>query len=174
MPEIIQLRKNYPHGYHKTDKQGRPIYIERVGFLNPDEVFKFTSEDRLLKYYQSSYENLLSNIFDACTEFRKKSTGEDGRVAQTLTILDLKDVKLGNASKAYNFVKPASAMAQDNYPEILGNMFIVNAPFLFTGIWAIVKVWIDDKTKEKIKILGGSYKKELLQFVQFVFIEGRP
>lgn len=113
---------------------------------------------------------MLTNIFDACTEFRKKSTGEDGRVAQTLTILDLKDVKLGNASKAYNFVKPASAMAQDNYPEILGNMFIVNAPFLFTGIWAIVKVWIDDKTKEKIKILGGSYKKELLQFVKFIFI----
>jgi hypothetical protein len=56
-------------------------------------------------------------------------------------------------------------MAQDNYPEILGNMFIINAPFLFTGIWAIVKVWIDDKTKEKIKILGSSYKKELLQYV---------
>ena len=65
-------------------------------------------------------------------------------------------------------------MAQDNYPEILGNMFIVNAPFLFTGIWAIVKVWIDDKTKEKIKILGGSYKKELLQFVKFIFIQGGP
>lgn len=86
-------------------------------------------------------------------------TGEDVRVSQTITILDLKDVKLGSASKAYNFVKPASEMAQDNYPEILGNMFIVNAPFLFTGIWAIVKAWIDEKTKEKIKILGGSYKK---------------
>ena len=64
-----------------------------------------------------------------------------------MTILDLKDVSLGSASKTYGFVKPASAMAQDNYPEMLGNMFIVNAPFLFTGIWAIVKMWIDDKTK---------------------------
>jgi len=26
-------------------------------------------------------------------------------------------------------------------------MFIVNAPMLFTGIWAMVKMWIDDKTK---------------------------
>ena len=102
---------------------------------------------------------MLTTIFDACTEHRRKMTGEDVRVSQTITILDLKDVKLGSASKAYNFVKPASEMAQDNYPEILGNMFIVNAPFLFTGIWAIVKAWIDEKTKEKIKILGGSYKK---------------
>jgi len=38
-------------------------------------------------------------------------------------------------------------------------MFIINAPFLFTGIWAIIKVWIDEKTKDKIKILGSSYKK---------------
>jgi|JI6StandDraft_1071083.scaffolds.fasta_scaffold532639_1 hypothetical protein len=45
-------------------------------------------------------------------------------------------------------------------------MFIINAPFLFTGIWAIVKVWIDEKTKEKIKILGTSYKKELLEYVK--------
>lgn len=76
LPEIIQLRKDYPHGYHKVDKLGRPIYIERVGFLNVDEVFKFTTEERLLKYYALSYETLLTKIFDACTEFRRKSTGE--------------------------------------------------------------------------------------------------
>lgn len=45
------------------------------------------------------------------------------------------------------------------------SMFIVNAPMLFTGIWAIIKMWIDEKTTEKIKILGSSYKKELLQYI---------
>ena len=33
-----------------------------------------------------------------------------------MTILDLADVSLGSASKAYGFIKPASSMAQDNYP----------------------------------------------------------
>ena len=84
---------------------------------------------------------------------------------QTCTILDLKNIKLSNASAAYKFIKPASQMAQDNYPQILGNMFIINAPFLFTGIWAIVRMWIDDKTKEKIQILGSSYKKQLLKYI---------
>lgn len=127
--------------------------------LNVQEMFKITSEQGLLNYYSLSYETLLTTIFDSCTEFRKKSTNEDKRIAQTCTILDLKHIKLGSSKKAYNFVEPASAMAQNNYPEILGNMFIVNAPMLFTGIWTIVKMWIDDKTKQKIKILGGSYKK---------------
>lgn len=35
MPKNLELiRKNYPHGYHKTDRQGRPVYIERVGKFN--------------------------------------------------------------------------------------------------------------------------------------------
>ncbi len=35
---------------------------------------------------------------------------------QTCTILDLKDIKLSNAGAAYRFAKPASEMAQNNYP----------------------------------------------------------
>lgn len=49
--ELAAVRANYPHGYHKTDKEGRPIYIERIGMLKIDEVFKVTEEERLLKYY---------------------------------------------------------------------------------------------------------------------------
>lgn len=41
----------YPHFYHKTDKKGRPIYIERLGLMKIDEVFKLTTEERLIKHY---------------------------------------------------------------------------------------------------------------------------
>lgn len=145
--------------------QHSPVYIERIGLTNIEEIWKITTPDRLLNYYAMLYECLLSKIFDACTEQRKRETGNPDRVMQTCTILDMKDIKLGNASASYKFVKPASEMAQNNYPEILGNMFILNAPFLFTGIWAIVRMWIDDKTKEKIHILGSGYKKELLKYI---------
>ena len=52
---MIKLRKDYPHGYHKVDKKFRPIYIERVGFLNVDKIFGYTTPDRLLKYYTTMY-----------------------------------------------------------------------------------------------------------------------
>ena len=45
-------------------------------------------------------------------------------------------------------------------------MYIVNAPFLFSGIWAIVKPWLDEKTRNKIHIKGSGYQKELLEAVK--------
>ena len=63
-------------------------------------------------------------------------------------------------------VKLGSQIAQDYYPEQLGQMMIVNAPWVFTGIWAVVKAFLDEKTRKKIQIHGGSaYKKELLKYV---------
>jgi hypothetical protein len=47
----------------------------------------------------------------------------------------------------------------------MGQTFIVNAPFLFSGVWAIVKGFIDEKTRKKITIKGGSYQKDLLEIV---------
>ena len=44
-------------------------------------------------------------------------------------------------------------------------MFIVNAPFIFTTIWSGVKLLVDKKTQEKIKILGNDYKEKLLEHV---------
>lgn len=44
-------------------------------------------------------------------------------------------------------------------------MFIVNAPMLFTGVWAVVKGFIDEKTRAKITIKGGKYP-ELLEVVE--------
>ena len=46
-------------------------------------------------------------------------------------------------------------------------MFIVNAPLLFSGVWAIVKPWLDEKTKGKITILSSQYETQLAEYVIF-------
>ena len=47
----------------------------------------------------------------------------------------------------------------------MGNLFVTNAPMLFTGIWAVCKGFLDEKTRNKIKILGGSYKTKLNEYL---------
>ena len=68
-------------------------------------------------------------------------------------------------SKTIHFVKIAAKLSQDSYPEIMGKMFICNAPMLFTGIYSLAKGWVDEKTRKKITLCGSNYYKKLLEYV---------
>ena len=57
--------------------------------------------------------------------------------------MDLKDVKFGDLPQVKNFIQIASKIGQNNYPELLGNMYIVNAPMFFSGIYKIVISFFD-------------------------------
>ena len=48
---------------------------------------------------------------------------------------------------------------------MLGQMFIVNAPMLFSATWSIVSKFIDKKTKEKITICGSNFSKKIAELV---------
>ncbi|WVR07260.1 hypothetical protein IAU60_004301 [Kwoniella sp. DSM 27419] len=47
----------------------------------------------------------------------------------------------------------------------MGNMFIINAPYLFSTVWSLIKPWLDEATVRKIHILGKGYKTELQQYI---------
>ena len=57
-------------------------------------------------------------------------------------------------------------ITQDNYPETLGKMFIINSGMLFSGVWTIFKHTMDTVTQKKIHIISGSGKKELLEIIE--------
>ncbi len=44
-------------------------------------------------------------------------------------------------------------------------MFIINSPTAFKMAWAVIKGWIDEKTRNKIEVLGSSYMTKLEAFV---------
>ncbi len=58
-----------------------------------------------------------------------------------------------------------SVIGSNYYPEVLGAMYIINAPFLFAGIWSGIKIFLDPNTQKKINIIGSNYKSELLKVI---------
>lgn len=48
-PEHAAVSEIYPQNYHKVDKKGRPIYIERLGGLNVPKLFAVTTEERMMR-----------------------------------------------------------------------------------------------------------------------------
>jgi len=157
-PELKEAKQYYPHFWYRTDKQGRPMFIERPGKVQIDKLNKIMSGERLEHHYIHDYERLLNEIFPACSKVK----GE--LVNTTCYILDLKGVSAKMMSpKIWDFLKRASRIGQDYYPEILGVMYIVNTPLFFHGAWQIIKGFFDEKTRKKVHILGTGFKKELLQ-----------
>lgn len=41
----------------------------------------------------------------------------------------------------------------------------MNAPWTFTAAWKLVSGWLDEKTRQKIQIVGGKTLKELSKYV---------
>lgn len=47
----------------------------------------------------------------------------------------------------------------------MGNLLVVNAPMVFSGVWSVVKGFLDERTRKKIKIIGSGYRATLLEFI---------
>ncbi|EPQ59758.1 hypothetical protein GLOTRDRAFT_34584 [Gloeophyllum trabeum ATCC 11539] len=155
--EKAEVDKYYPQYYHKTDKEGRPVYIERLGKLDIKALYAITTMDRQLKRLVYEYEKFLNERLPACS----KAIGHP--VETSCTILDLKDVSLSNFYRVKDYVFQASSIGQDRYPETMGKFYIINAPWAFSAVWAAIKPWLDEVTVSKIDILGSGYKEKILQ-----------
>lgn len=158
-PEKAEIFKYYPQYYHKTDKDGRPVYIELLGNADITAMNKITTQERMLTNLAVEYERVADPRLPACSR-------KSGHLLETCcTIMDLKGVGISKASQVYGYVKAASNMSQNYYPERLGRLYVVNAPWGFSGVWSMVKGWLDPVTVQKIHILGSGYQKELLEQV---------
>ncbi|KAJ5132690.1 Sec14 cytosolic factor [Penicillium atrosanguineum] len=148
--------KYYPQYYHKTDKDGRPVYIEKLGKIDLNAMYKITSGERMLQNLVCEYEKLADPRLPACSR-------KAGKLLETCcTIMDLKGVGITSIPSVYGYVRQASDISQNYYPERLGKLYIINAPWGFSGAFSVVKGFLDPVTVNKIHVLGSGYKSELL------------
>ena len=48
----------------------------------------------------------------------------------------------------------------------MGQLFIVDAPWVFSGVYAVAKGFLDPKTRKKIQIIGAKYHKQIIELVE--------
>ncbi|WVZ00550.1 hypothetical protein V8G54_026619 [Vigna mungo] len=159
--ELEEVLQYYPQGYHGIDREGRPVYIERLGKAHPSRLMRITTIERYLKYHVQEFERTLHEKFPACSIAAKR------RISSTTTILDVQGLGMKNFSRtAANLLSAMAKIDSSYYPETLHQMYIVNAGSGFKKmLWPAAQKFLDSKTVAKIQIVEPKSLYKLLEVI---------
>jgi hypothetical protein len=90
------------------------------------------------------------------------SRKSDYLIETCCTILDAKGIAITSARSVMGYLGRASGISQNYYPERLGKLYIINAPWGFSGVFSLIKRFLDPVTVAKIFVLGSGYESDVL------------
>ena len=161
MEGVQHIKRFYPHGYHGVDKIGRSVYIEKLGAIDMPMLLTESSPEQIIAYFSRESEISLRQRLPAA------SLAKGSVVDRSLSILDLNGLsfRFATHTTARKVVKQIIAVSGDNYPELMGEIVIINAPRVFSLAWSAVKPMLDEKTVAKIKIYSHCAKDYLAELI---------
>lgn len=151
-----QLRSVYAACWHKWDKHGRPVYIERTGKVRTKELVKLSTTlvppgaDNTAPIREF---HLHSNtVGEILADYRNRNLAPGHRpVSQITVIMDCDGMNMDSYhGPALEIMQANSKMDQAYYPEMLYRLYLVNAPTTIKIGWAIAKRWLDERVQKKI------------------------
>ncbi|KAM9100606.1 SEC14-like protein 5 isoform X1 [Sarcophilus harrisii] len=144
------LEEFYAGGWHYQDRDGRPLYILRLGQMDTKGLMKAVGEEALLRHILSVNEEGQKR----CEEH----TNQLGRPISSWTCLvDLEGLNMRHLWRpGVKALLRMIEVVEDNYPETLGRLLIVRAPRVFPVLWTLVSPFINENTRQKFLIYSGS------------------
>ncbi|NP_001087870.1 SEC14-like lipid binding 5 S homeolog [Xenopus laevis] len=144
------LHDYYAGGWHHHDKDGRPLYVLRLGQMDTKGLVRALGEESLLRHVLSINEEGLRR----CEE----NTKIFGRPISSWTCLvDLEGLNMRHLWRpGVKALLRIIEVVEANYPETLGRLLILRAPRVFPVLWTLVSPFIDENTRKKFLIYAGN------------------
>ncbi|XP_072043618.1 SEC14-like protein 2 [Amphiura filiformis] len=157
MPEV--LAKHWGGGIIGDDADGRPVYLDPYGKRDNRGLMHSATNRDIMKLWLRLNETLENRIKENCKKFKKDVDG-------IVIICDMAGMEeQGFWKPGMDFGKQVLSMFQLHYPELLRRMVLINCPKMFYVLWAAVKPFIREQTRQKMIIVGSNYQEALLSAV---------
>ncbi|KAL1140341.1 hypothetical protein AAG570_000273, partial [Ranatra chinensis] len=163
----------FPGGWHHHDKDGRPLYLLRLGQMDVKGLLKSIGEDGLLK--------LTMHVCEEGLRLTEEATLNEGKPISTWCLLvDLEGLNMRHLWRpGVRALLRIIEIVEANYPETLGRVLIIRAPRVFPILWTLVSTFIDDVTRTKFLFYGGNDYQEPGGLIDYIpqeyvpdFLEG--
>ncbi|KAF1379304.1 hypothetical protein PFLUV_G00174700 [Perca fluviatilis] len=140
----------YTGGWHHHDRDGRPLYILRLGQMDTKGLVRALGMEALLRQVLSINEEGLRR----CEE----NTRVFGRPISCWTCLvDLEGLNMRHLWRpGVKALLRIIEVVEANYPETLGRLLILRAPRVFPVLWTLVSPLIDENTRKKFLVYAGN------------------
>jgi len=139
-PHFFKIKECYPHYHAGRGKNGHVCFWERPGDLQLEELSRCgIATDDLVRHW----------IFT--TEYQWVVLLKNDQTAKSIAVIDVKGTGLMDlAGTRLDYIKRTVAFANHHYPERSHVVYIVNAGWVFTSIWSIVRPWVHPNTQRKV------------------------
>ncbi|KAI8979617.1 CRAL-TRIO domain-containing protein [Mycotypha africana] len=153
---------NYVGGdcFHKFDKEGHPILIDRTGYHDAKHLGSHVTSEEITNYQVAANEFLNRVIMPEATEKAGQSIHSE-TIIFDCTHMSLRQFHMS----AMYHLKAIADIVQHYYPETLHRLFVVNAPSAFVVMFKVIRPWLNPRTLEKIHVLGSDYQSVLLKYI---------
>ncbi|XP_023544749.1 phosphatidylinositol/phosphatidylcholine transfer protein SFH11-like isoform X2 [Cucurbita pepo subsp. pepo] len=143
-------------GLSGYSREGLPVFAIGVGLSTFDKAS--------VNYYVQSHIQINEYRDRVILPFASKKYGRP--ITTCVKVLDMTGLKLSSLSQI-KLLTIISTIDDLNYPEKTNTYFIVNAPYIFSSCWKVVKPLLQERTRKKIQVLSGSGRDELLKIMDY-------
>eukprot|EP01090_Pellita_catalonica_P004161 TRINITY_DN13_c0_g1_i1.p1 TRINITY_DN13_c0_g1~~TRINITY_DN13_c0_g1_i1.p1 ORF type:complete len:380 (+),score=104.78 TRINITY_DN13_c0_g1_i1:75-1214(+) len=153
------LEKYWPGMYAGVDKQGIPIWIDRLTQIDPESFLTSVPMSSIINYHIYTTEKAMRKKMEISAS--KKENCYAGVVIEDMDGFGKKHM----TSACIDLFKQINAINEANYPECLKAFFCINSPMMVSVAYKLVKSFIDPETRKKVFVLGAKYTDEVLEYV---------
>ncbi|KAF2306082.1 hypothetical protein GH714_011367 [Hevea brasiliensis] len=134
--------------------EGLPVFVFGVGLSTYDKAS--------VHYYVQSHIQINEYRDRVILPSASKKYGRP--ITTCVKVLDMTGLKLSALSQI-KLLTIITSIDDLNYPEKTKTYYIVNAPYIFSACWKVVKPLLQERTRKKLQVLPGNGRDELLKIM---------